>query len=374
MNRLKEKWNNSKKILTVFLGEKGKDLDVFLKTIMNQKVVEKLEMTPIAIIEASKEIIFSIENDYPRFNYIMYCFNPESGKIEIGNILSSADQYSSNKEMTESVLKTLAFASICEIPVYPNTLNDEVVLKKYYKEMLLNGFFLNDSDGAKKRYIITKTKAYIDNLNNVEDVDVWNISPVEIALLKDTVVKEFEKYKYVDILLRKLQSAIMSLEDLLGATTRNEIKIKNCIIENPILLGTEYIKVIWEHKLGSEFIMDYALQKVNGLYDLVEIESSNLILYNKKGDPSQYLIHAEQQVLDWLDWIEKNNTYANVNLPGITSPVGFVIIGRKKNLTSIELEKLKRRNISYYNKIQIMTYDDVVERAKYLLKNLIGVS
>ena len=55
--------------------------------------------------------------------------------------------------------------------------------------------------------------------------------------------------------------------------------------------------------------MDYALERHSGLLDLVEIESSSLELFTKDGNPRKELVHAEQQVFDWLEWMEANGSY-----------------------------------------------------------------
>ena len=62
--------------------------------------------------------------------------------------------------------------------------------------------------------------------------------------------------------------------------------------------------------------MDYALERRSGLVDLVEIEASHHFLFTLRGNPRQHLIHAEQQVLDWLHWIEAHGAYARERLGG----------------------------------------------------------
>jgi len=146
------------------------------------------------------------------------------------------------------------------------------------------------------------------------------------------------------------------------------------LTEYPILFGTDYARLVAKPKLGSEYELDYALQKYSGEYDLVEIESSSLPLYTKGGNPSQYLVHAEQQVFDWLHWIERNNSYAREKLPELINPVGFVIIGRSCSLGENEKQKLYRRNAIYRGQLVIMTYDDLLIKANNLLTQLQKIS
>jgi hypothetical protein len=131
--------------------------------------------------------------------------------------------------------------------------------------------------------------------------------------------------------------------------------------------------VIPKHRLGSEFEMDYALERTSGLIDLVEIEASNHALFTKAGNPSEQLVHAEQQVLDWLDWIEKHGEYARTKFPGLLSPVGYVVIGRSASLSVADRARLTRRNLMFQGTLVILTYDDLLARAQALLNWLSGM-
>lgn len=142
--------------------------------------------------------------------------------------------------------------------------------------------------------------------------------------------------------------------------------------ENPILFGLDYTKIIPKHRLGAEYEMDYALVRVSGLVDLIEIEASSIPIFNRKGDPSKYLVHAEQQVLNWLEWLEKNHSYAKEYLPGLIRPKGFVVIGRASTLSKDECLKLKIRNKIFSDSLEILTYDDLLDRAQNIGKVLLG--
>ncbi len=83
-----------------------------------------------------------------------------------------------------------------------------------------------------------------------------------------------------------------------------------------------------------------------------------------------HLVHAEQQVIDWLKWLETHNLYAREGIPGIMSPAGYVVIGRRNQLSDYDLEKLRRRNQLFRGQIGIPTYDDLLVGAKNLLNRL----
>ena len=133
------------------------------------------------------------------------------------------------------------------------------------------------------------------------------------------------------------------------------------------------MKTIPKHKLGSEFELDYALERTSGQVDLVEIEASNLKLFTQSGDPTSHLVHAEQQVLDWLLWLEWNSAYAREHLPGLMSPMGFVVIGRRGSFSDDLGKKLQKRNAIFRGQLQVLTYDDLLDQAKNLLSHLEGL-
>ena len=167
--------------------------------------------------------------------------------------------------------------------------------------------------------------------------------------------------------LNYLEIAISSLEQALNTKERNENQLQRILTENPILFGIEYSRIIPKHKLGAEYEIDYALEKYSGLKDIVEIESSSLKLFTKQGNPTKDLVHAEQQIIDWMNWIEQNNSYANSKVPGFISPKGFVVIGTNSELTEKDKMSLVRRNKLFNESITVLTYDDLLNKAKIML-------
>jgi hypothetical protein len=159
-------------------------------------------------------------------------------------------------------------------------------------------------------------------------------SPAEIGLIRNVVVRELCERETAGRILASLRIAIEDLSRCLAGEGRNEGVLQRCLTDNPILFGPEYVRVIPKHRLGAEFEMDYALERVSGLFDLVEIEASSHALFTRSGNPTQQLVHAEQQVLDWIDWIEAHGEYARYGLPGLVSPVGYVVIGRSTSLAA----------------------------------------
>ncbi|MDE2588430.1 MAG: DUF4263 domain-containing protein [Patescibacteria group bacterium] len=169
---------------------------------------------------------------------------------------------------------------------------------------------------------------------------------------------------------RIFEKTIKDFETLLNKPEILEEELQEFLTKHHFIFGPEYQEVKPKHRLGAEYVMDYALRTYNDVYHLVEIEKSLYKLYNRNDDPSAELVHAEQQVLDWFTWLEENNSYARMNLSNLLSPRGFIIIGRDKDLTEKLRKKVMKRNAMWTGKIEILTYDDLLNKAKISYSNV----
>lgn len=323
-------------------------------------------LTQTGILRACRELVYDHdENGDPVFHVISYSFNIRRGQLQIEHALDIIIEKDDNDSYKRDICNTLAIAHALELPVLPNTDNLSEELAEYYREVIVHGFVAPDGKGKDIRLRLKKSPGdKIQSIQHLFDLSLTEPhSPSEIALIKTTVEKELSRLSGAQSVLTSLDIAIQSLNEILKSDVRNESTIQNCLTTHPILFGLEYREIIPKHRLGAEYEMDYALKQISGLFDLLEIEASNLPLFNKKGNPSHYLIHAEQQVLDWLLWISKNRPYAQNSLPGIISPIGYVIIGRSSSLKEGNIDKLLQRNAIYRDRLRILTYDDLLNRA-----------
>ena len=365
-------WEEGWRVPVILLGERDEEL---LK-IADQRWAKGKEKSkdswpnfPFSLIKVAKELIFDLNDGKPVFYIVTYGLDPETFDLVITPVLRAE-----GLETANDVKEYLVHATVWDVPVYPN--NDKVApqLISYQRDLLINGFQMKDAKGKESRYKLTKLDGVdVESFQSIEKIKPSQVLlPAEFLVIKETLFREIEIRREAGIILDSLRSAIAELSSLLKATARNENALQRCLTSNPILFGVEYRRIIPKHRLGSEYEMDYALEKISGLVDLVEIEASTHNLYTKDGNPSSALIHAEQQVLDWLYWIERNSAYARDKLPGLQRPVGYVIIGRTTSLSQEEQEKLVRRNVSFQGSLQVLTYDDVLQRAKNLLSVLEG--
>ncbi len=150
---------------------------------------------------------------------------------------------------------------------------------------------------------------------------------------------------------------------------RSEEIYQSFLAQRPIFLDPLASYVMSKQKLGNDFITDYVLKRITGDYVAVEIEKPTDIIFTKRNDFAANFTHAFGQVLDFIDWIEKNIAYAQTKLPGIVSPRGLLLIGMRNRLTDSQKEKLRRFNRNS-NSISVMTFDDVLDNAEVLLSNM----
>ncbi|SEM04316.1 protein of unknown function [Variovorax sp. YR750] len=128
--------------------------------------------------------------------------------------------------------------------------------------------------------------------------------------------------------------------------------------------------VIPNQPLGAEHVTDFLIAEKHSFgfeWQAVELESPLRPMFNKKGDPSSYLIHATRQIQDWRAWLHVNQNYASrprlesgLGLSGIRADLaGLILIGRRASLTP-GVEHRRHQMIKDLN-IRIHSYDYLVE-------------
>jgi hypothetical protein len=165
------------------------------------------------------------------------------------------------------------------------------------------------------------------------------------------------------------QQILGRFKALLDSGTSEE-ELQQFLEEHPVLLDATAIEVIAKHRLGTEYVTDFVVRQINGDYILVEIEKSTDRLFTVKGRVHHELTDAMAQVREFQRWIHENIAYARTLLPGIARPHGLVVVGRSKELTPDLRKILDEENFSRRGYIEVLTYDDLVERALAIHSNL----
>jgi hypothetical protein len=173
------------------------------------------------------------------------------------------------------------------------------------------------------------------------------------------------------------ESDLKALEIAINSATREE-DIQQFLQKNPSLLiqhlgGGHGRWVIPKQRLGVEHVTDFMIGQRSSIgfeWQAVELESPKTPLFNKNGDPSQYLNHAVRQIQDWRSWLMVNQNYAarpksnsGLGLTDIPSNIpGLILIGRRS--PDLEKNNERRRQMSRDLNIQIHTYDFLIESLK----------
>ena len=160
-------------------------------------------------------------------------------------------------------------------------------------------------------------------------------------------------------------------ESLLDSGPEREEDLQRFLTDHPVLIDP-FVSVLYtKQELGSDFITDFIIRRMNDQYVLVEIENSTDPLFTKNGSFTAELNTAIGQVRDFQAWVSENIAYAQKKLPYIKYPEGLVVIGRRKDLEEIEIKRLVEENFSRRGHIKITTYDDLLDQGKIVHRNLI---
>jgi hypothetical protein len=201
----------------------------------------------------------------------------------------------------------------------------------------------------------------------------WGIDHAKASAINDVLsfiaadLMQMRGAKRSDI-LNNLRTTIEEFKDLLTQNPPEE-DIQVFLSNHPIILSPTAFKIFPKHRLGSEYVTDFVIHQADGEYILVEIEAASHMLFNKNGDPSALLSHAQRQVEDWREWVNENLAYARNSLPGIIEPDCWVIIGRDISFSNRDRKALRRKN-KELSHITIMTFDDLFRKVQRHLENL----
>jgi len=167
-------------------------------------------------------------------------------------------------------------------------------------------------------------------------------------------------------------------------TAENEHDIQTFLQRNPLLLiqhlgGGHGRWVIPKQRLGAQYFTDFLIGQRSSTgfeWQAVELESPNVPMFNKRGDPSKELTHAIRQVQDWRAWLARNQNYAarskaegGLGLTDIVSTLpGFILLGRREKVDPLTNE-LRRQMVHNLN-INIHSYDFLLDSAKGRVESL----
>ena len=115
-------------------------------------------------------------------------------------------------------------------------------------------------------------------------------------------------------------------------------------------------------------LTNFYVEKYDGYADIVEIKKSNDELFDNKGKITPVFSKAIQQIIDYIDnalYYGDSKRLSEKLKFSFLKPKGILIIGRRDS----NIERIK--NLGYYfHNIEIITYDDVLDRGETILNHL----
>lgn len=261
---------------------------------------------------------------------------------------------------------------------------------------------LNKSNGLlteKKNKSVTLNSDEIDKL--IEYIQDYytplNIGMTEFISVDEDAAKLFSKIRSLNIsddeVVDKLISTGILTDNLSVAITAAERKMAINEFENAIalgksesywqtwfeknkwVLGSEYLNILPERDIDVDDIADYLMRSIDGFLDVVEIKQPDLPFWTKPDShgnlcPTAPLTAAITQCLNYLYRIELQSNSVDflehVDYTKTVKPQCMLVYGRSDNWEEKELQSLRILN-SAYHQLHIMTYDQLLIRAKQLL-------
>lgn len=252
---------------------------------------------------------------------------------------------------------------------------------------------------AKDEKTITLTSKELDNLIGYiqEYYTPLNIGMTEFIAADEDAAKLFSKVRELGIsdeeVVDKLNESGILTDNLsvaITAASRNnaiqefEGAIDNHYAEsywqewfegNKWILGSEYLNILPERDIDVNDIADYLMRSIDGFLDVVEIKKPDVPFWTRPDShgnlcPSSQLTAAIMQCLNYLYRIEMQSNSIDflerVDGTKTVKPQCLLVYGRSNDWDENELKALRILNASYHQ-LHIMTYDQLLIRAKQLL-------
>ncbi|HKQ09499.1 MAG TPA: Shedu anti-phage system protein SduA domain-containing protein [Blastocatellia bacterium] len=211
---------------------------------------------------------------------------------------------------------------------------------------------ISESLFDKLLHFLYQNNSYI-GLNSKAGADAFRLSVFEIFTessirITKRLIDEFERLVSSDLPEKEYQQFLAA---------------------NPVFIDPLADQIVDQQKLGLEYKTDFVVRRLDNEYILVEIEKPQDSIFTAKNDFTAEFTHAFGQVIDFQEWVDSHSEYARYHMPGISSPRGLLVMGKRKDLSPEQSAKLKRYCINS-QAITVFTYDDLIERAKTLYENI----
>lgn len=181
--------------------------------------------------------------------------------------------------------------------------------------------------------------------------------------------------------VQDIRDSLRVYEALIGNPSSTETDAHEYIIENPWLLGLDYVNARHEIQI-SRGRVDFLLEKYDGSHDLMELKSPNhrIIVSSSEGgaasSPTQYrlspeLSNAIAQINRYLFVLDRDCLYLSgeLGIENAKHPKAFILIGKSSDCSPSELETLQQLNKSLH-RIEVIPFDWLILKCDAMLSYL----
>jgi hypothetical protein len=168
--------------------------------------------------------------------------------------------------------------------------------------------------------------------------------------------------------IRITESLLQEFESLVARDESEEVYQK-FLADHPVFLDPLASEVIPKQRLGSQYITDFVVRRLDNKYLLVEIEKPQDAVFTVGNDFSAKFSHALGQILDFQQWVDAHAEYGRSLLPNISSPKGILIMGNAASFSPWQRQKLHRFNVNS-SSVLVLTFDEVLQNGRRLYDNI----
>ncbi len=281
----------------------------------------------------------------------------------------------------------LKIDEMVEESIYIGGDSERAIPLKVYTDLLKafpNTYELN-------RYASARTSAVLSSyIDTKEDYEAKYQ-----AYLNKKVTKKGTNFRYYfsELEVMKYKSILEKLNMMLNdEESYSEAQWQEELLQIILLLYPKYIHVFKEAAVRDTYNqsnrnIDYLLVDSCGNTDIIEIKKpfNKCIITEKtyRGNfiPLRELSGTVMQIEKYIFYLNKWGRKGEDKLTGhykkelsenfkikITNPSGIIIMGRKKGLTEKQLQDFEVIKRKYKNVIDIITYDDLIERLEFTIE------
>jgi hypothetical protein len=237
----------------------------------------------------------------------------------------------------------------------------------------------------------------IDTNDLLQKVSVIAQSPSgrgAIEKIIDKITEEGDEHLltigFTEDVIGKRRKELNDFEALINSPDIKEVgDVQKALKEIPWIFGPEYTS--YDYREAGSGVPDGRLKRVDGLSDILEVKLPSAEVLREDSQKRIFLSPDTSQAIGQLiGYLEFYHSEYSTDLSDDTKeeiqddryekyyrPKGVLLIGRRSKSdmkgirsTSDNHPKLMRRMLSYHHGLEILTYDDLIERARNALDNI----